>query len=381
MDPMNPRLVAARQRDLLGWFDREGRDLPWRRRRTVYGTWIAEMMLQQTTVKTVIPRWEAFLGRFPDVAALAAADETEVLAAWAGLGYYRRARLLHAAARQVMATGGALPTSAAQWRALPGVGVYAAGAIASMGQGEAAVAVDANVRRVISRWTCADPAVAGRLTAAALRDRAEAHLVADRPGDWNEAVMDLGAGPCRAGEPDCAACPVRRHCAAGCAGTAAAIPPANPRAPIVPVVLGALVLRRAGSVLLLPSAAATVARARGLGRPRRRDLRGLFSGMLSVPVTPWYDAAVQDAVDEAPGRLAAAWPGWWAGLEPQAAGEVRHTITNHRLRVVVHVAEGTGSRSAVDGSVWIPLSACVDQPLSTLTRRVLSRVPDLRDAL
>ena len=158
MHPTADQRLDERQRRLLVWYDAVARDLPWRRETTLYGTWIAEIMLQQTTVRAVAPRWSTFLERFPDVSTLAAAAESEVLAAWSGLGYYRRARLLHRAARELRDRhGGRLPTSHDQWRALPGVGEYTAGAIGSIGLGLPVAAIDANVRRVLTRWHCAVP--------------------------------------------------------------------------------------------------------------------------------------------------------------------------------------------------------------------------------
>ena len=161
---LDSTFVTAMRRDLLAWYDAEARRLPWRERPSLYGTWISEIMLQQTTVATVIPYWERFMARLPDVGALAAADESEVLTLWSGLGYYRRARSLHQAARQIAADhAGRLPTDAVGWRALPGVGDYTAGAVASIGAGERVPAVDANARRVLTRWLCDSEAAAAEL--------------------------------------------------------------------------------------------------------------------------------------------------------------------------------------------------------------------------
>lgn len=373
-------VIAARQVALLSWYDRAGRDLPWRRCPSLYGTWIAEMMLQQTTVVSVTGRWKAFLARFPDVTALAAAGESEVLAAWSGLGYYRRARHLHAAARLLAARfGGALPDTLAGWRALPGVGEYASGAIASIGLGLAVPAVDANVRRVLTRWTCADAHGAASLTGATLQALAACHVPTRRPGDWNQALMDLGAGPCRSGVPDCGACPVRSHCAAGLAGTATGVPPPPRRTAAIPVALGCLVLRSAGEVLLMPSQASVVTRLAGRGRPVRADMAGLFAGLLAVPATPWYP---RDAANAGPEPRDAAsdgraWRRWLRGLgwrQPSlvVAGSFRHTITSHRLLVQVMVARWPGDlpRPTLDGSVWAAPEAA-ELPLATLARRAV----------
>jgi len=336
--------ALPRQRALLAWYDRHGRDLPWRRRPSLYGTWVAEIMLQQTTVSAVIPRWERFMARFPDLVAPATAPESAVLAAWAGLGYYRRARLLHRAARQLAAADAGLPRTLGGWRALPGVGEYAAGAIASIGLGLAEPAIDANVRRVLVRWTSADPVAARGWRPAALRDLARVHVSPVRPGDWNQALMDLGAGPCRAGRADCGACPVLRWCAAGRAGASADVPEPRQRSRTVPVVLGSLVLRQASRVLYLPASGATVGGVRGLGRPVRTGLDGLFAAMVSVPLTRWYRDTGAPAAP-----FLAAWRNWLRSLGCPAPvveliDQQRHAITTHRLRVIVATAELPRSR-------------------------------------
>ena len=350
-------VVVARRRALLAWYDAFGRDLPWRRVRSLYGTWISEIMLQQTTVQAVIPRWTEFLERFPDVGALAAADEPDVLAAWSGLGYYRRARLLHQAARRVVDDlAGECPHSPAGWRDLPGVGEYAAGAIASIGLGVAVPAIDANVRRVLTRWACGTTDAARRFGAAALRDLATRHVTVDRPGDWNQALMDLGAGPCRAGQADCSACPLKTWCACGLADASAVVPAPKARPRVIPVLLSSLVLHRAGRVLLLPSEAAVVVPVRGFGVPVRRGLDGLFSGMVNVPSTPWYG----DPGDSAEDPFPAVWRRWlrqigWRRPTVRALGSYRHAITVHRLRVAVFMAEWPAGSEPETGlnAVWM----------------------------
>jgi len=376
-----PAVLRDRRRRLLRWYDEHARDLPWRRGTDLYGTWVAEIMLQQTTVAAVIPRWRAFLDRFPDVRALAAADEAAVLAAWSGLGYYRRARALHRAAREVVERlGGRLPDSREGWRALPGIGDYAAGAIASIGLGLPVPAVDANVRRVLTRWTYDDPEQVAELVPARLSELAAAHVPAARPGDWNQALMDLGAGRCRAGEPDCRGCPVLAHCAAGRAGTGGSVPPVVARSPVRPVVLGALVLRAGDAVLLLASEHATVARARGLGRARREGLTGLFRGMLNPPLTPWYDDR-DGGTESADRAFERAWRGWLrglgaVGLEPQPAGELKHAITVYRLRVLVSIADWPLATGSLDlpGAAW-STPQVGGEPISTLARKIMRRNP------
>jgi A/G-specific adenine glycosylase len=370
-------IVAARRRALLAWYDAHGRALPWRSRPSLYGTWISEIMLQQTTVAAVIPRWEAFLTRFPDVAALAAASETDVLAEWTGLGYYRRARMLHRAARQVVTDGGALPSTLAGWRALPGVGEYTAGAIASIGLGLVEAAVDANVRRVLTRWHCADRAAVERMRPRDLARLASEHLDPERPGDWNQALMDLGAMVCVSDAPACDRCPLAEFCAAGRAGTADQVPPARVRAEAHEVVLGALVVRRGDEVLLMPSAQATVVATPELGPPRRRDLDGLLAQTLCVPLTPWYRPAADAAA-----ALEQAWRNWLAefagpDLELRPMGVVRHAITRYRLRIHVYVADMPDRQvTGLPSAAWRRPGG--DWPGSTLARRCLDQAQKWR---
>jgi A/G-specific adenine glycosylase len=193
---------------LIAWYDAHARKLPWRESRDPYRVWLAEIMLQQTRVAAVIEHYHEFLRRFPTVQKLAAAREVSVLAAWSGLGYYRRARMLHAAARVVVRDlGGEFPTTAEAWRALPGIGRYTAAAIASIAFGEAVAVVDGNVERVLQR-------VSGqRLAGEELWRTAEELLDRPRSGDFNQAMMELGATVCTPRAPACPMCPVVKLCA------------------------------------------------------------------------------------------------------------------------------------------------------------------------
>ncbi|HLW84397.1 MAG TPA: A/G-specific adenine glycosylase [Candidatus Sulfotelmatobacter sp.] len=196
------------RRNLLAWYARHARDLPWRESRDPYRVWLSEIMLQQTRVAAVIGHYEEFLRRFPTVQKLAGAREDNVLAAWSGLGYYRRARMLHAAAKVVVRElGGKFPATAEEWRELPGIGRYTAAAIASIAFGEAVAVVDGNVERVLRR-------VSGRrLTSEELWQAAEDLLDRKRPGDFNQAMMELGATVCTPRAPGCLTCPVVDLCA------------------------------------------------------------------------------------------------------------------------------------------------------------------------
>ena len=192
---------------LLAWYDRNRRDLPWRRTRDPYRVWLSEIMLQQTRVTAVLGHYARFLELFPTVEELAAAREASVLAAWSGLGYYRRAGMLHRAATKIVQEmGGRFPATAEEWRGLPGIGRYSAAAIASIAFGEAAAVVDGNVRRVLQRLT-------GReLGGKKMWAKAQQLLALSRAGDFNQAMMELGAVVCLPGEPLCGACPVAQFC-------------------------------------------------------------------------------------------------------------------------------------------------------------------------
>ena len=201
--------VRAFHRQLLAWYDACARDLPWRESRDPYRVWVSEIMLQQTRVAAVIEHYHEFLRRFPTVEKLAAAREASVLAAWSGLGYYRRARMLHAAAKVVArGRGGRFPQTADDWRALPGVGRYTAAAIASIAFGEAVAVVDGNVERVLQRIT-------GKpISGEQVWQQAESLLDRNRPGDSNQAMMELGATVCTPRAPACLTCPLVELCMA-----------------------------------------------------------------------------------------------------------------------------------------------------------------------
>ena len=215
-----PARTHGYRQKLLAWFDAHKRDLPWRRTRDPYAIWVSEIMLQQTRVAAVLEHYANWMRRFPTVAALAAASEDEVLAAWSGLGYYRRARFLHKGAKAVVAEhNGRLPKTAAELRQLPGIGAYTSAAIASIAFGEAAAVVDGNVERVLLRQTgmAESGAVINRngrpsLTAAEIQNLANQLVDPKRPGDFNQAMMELGATICLPRNPLCLQCPVQQSC-------------------------------------------------------------------------------------------------------------------------------------------------------------------------
>lgn len=303
-------------RRLARWYRRAKRDLPWRRTDDPYAIWISETMLQQTTVATVAPRWERFLRRFPSVEALAAADLEDVLAEWSGLGYYARARNLHAAAKLVAAGG--FPRTEEGWRELPGVGAYTAAAIASIAFGARAAVVDGNVVRVLCRrdGLSLDPkAPSTRRRIAAL---AAALLPARGPGEHNQALMELGAVVCLPRAPRCPLCPWRASCAGARSGDPGRFPAAARRPAIRNVALAAGLAFRRGRIVLVSD-------------------RVLVAGHAVPPL------ALVKSGRTPRGALAAAWPretGRALG-EARLLGVVRHAVLDRRYTVTVFaVSEG-----------------------------------------
>jgi A/G-specific adenine glycosylase len=307
------RLIAVK---LLDWYDRHRRTLPWRalpgERADPYRVWLSEVMLQQTTVATVRPRFEAWVARWPTVASLAAAEEAEVMAAWAGLGYYARARNLVRAARAIASDhGGVLPDSEAALRALPGLGDYTAAAVAAIAFGRRAVVVDANVERVVARLFRA----AGKPAVRAAADRVTPE---ERAGDFAQAMMDLGSAICSPKRPKCLLCPLAEECAAHAAGDEEAFPVKVAKKPrparfgtvfwvervvsaelSVPIVVPPEPLeRRVTHASSGSHTAASSVRTEGRGSSRagvrevllvRRPAKGLLGGMRALPTGPWTD--------------------------------------------------------------------------------------------
>ena len=349
---------------LLAWFDAHARDLPWRRTDDAYAVWVSEVMLQQTRVDTVVPYYRAWLRRFPDVDALASAGEDEVLRAWEGLGYYRRARALHRAAVLVRDRhGGALPSTAEGLRALPGVGEYTAGAVASIAFGEAVPAVDGNVRRVLARLHDeSDP------TPAWLRDAAAALVSPERPGDLNQALMELGATVCVPRDPSCGACPVASACAARSAGTVEERPAPRRRA--------AVPTRRFGVGVVVD------ARCRALLARRPPD--GLLGGLWEFP----SDELVRGEAPSQGARRAVADHG--VKVDPEDArpvAAVRHAFSHFTAvyePVLLRAEGGGGVGEPADpgpDAVWRPLHDLGALALPVAQRKVAARaLAALRDA-
>lgn len=213
-------MSAKLHSSLLSWYDAEKRDLPWRHTQDPYAIWVSEIMLQQTQVATVLPYFAKWMEKFPTLEALAIADEQEVLSVWQGLGYYRRCRMLQDGARYVAANG--LPSCVSEWMKVPGVGRYTAGAICSIALGQRAALVDGNVERVYARLT--NDHSSGKDLQSAAWQWAEKSLSRDRPGDWNQALMELGACVCKPTNPECERCPLSSSCLARKKGVQESLP-------------------------------------------------------------------------------------------------------------------------------------------------------------
>ncbi|WP_439572207.1 A/G-specific adenine glycosylase [Phreatobacter sp.] len=333
---------------LLGWYDRHRRRLPWRalpgESVDPYRVWLSEIMLQQTTVKAVGPYFDAFTRRWPGVADLAASPVEEVMKAWAGLGYYSRARNLHACAIAVAERhGGRFPDTEAGLRALPGIGDYTAAAVAAIAFGRPAAVVDGNVERVMTRHEAIDTPLpaAKKLVRARLADL----LDPDRPGDFAQGLMDLGATICTPKRPACSLCPLEGSCAARAAGTQEAYPVKAPKR-------AGAVRRGAAFVILGPDGALLV---------RTRPPKGLLGGMTEVPGTDW--SAGFDVSKAAP-------PLPVTRIE-RLPGIVSHTFTHFPLELTVF--RGRLARGEAKGDFrWIAPADIAGEAFPTVMRKVLA---------
>ena len=322
------------RRQLLAWYDTNRRDLPWRKTRDPYAIWVSEIMLQQTRVAVVIDRYQAFLSRFPTLAALAAAPEQDVLALWSGLGYYRRARMLHKAAQFIVAEReGEMPTVAKELRLLPGIGSYTAAAIASIAHGEHVAVVDGNVERVICRLRGWEEAAGAGATTLRRKVEAAAEELVDpqRPGDFNQAMMELGAMVCLPRNPQCLVCPLSENCATR--GEHKTQP--RPR----------MQSREAGCALVL--------RGREVLLEQRPDTNTVMPGLWQLPVL--RDSAMPNADLRMTVRHAI--------MQVNYIVHVRNVEEHDVEKLTIH----EGPRR------WVPLAQAAEMALTGLTRKVLSR--------
>jgi A/G-specific adenine glycosylase len=334
---------------LLGWYDRHRRIMPWRARpgevADPYRVWLSEIMLQQTTVAAVIPYFERFLARFPNVHTLAAAPAEHVMAAWAGLGYYARARNLHACAKVVSASGGAFPATVEALLDLPGIGPYTARAVAAIAFGVPVVPVDGNVERVAARlYAVREPLPAAKPALAEAAAKFGAHAAARaRASDFAQALFDLGATLCTA-RPACAICPLTPACLARHLGVAADLPARLPKKPR-PLRHGALFwLTDAQDHVLL----------------RRRPASGLLGGMTELPGTEWRPSPYTEIDLLRAQPMHAAW---------RPAGRVRHVFTHFELHLDVLAARV--ERIAADGFLR-HRTALADEALPSVMRKAVA---------
>ena len=335
---------------MLAWFRREKRQLPWRGTRDPYRIWVSEVMLQQTTVGAVRSRYLEFLSRFPDLASLARARPESVLAAWSGLGYYARARYLHAAARQILGDhGGRLPRDPEALRQLPGFGEYMAAAVASIAFGKRSPAVDANVARVLSRLFVIPGVVGTRSHTDAVRAQAALLLARGRPGDVTASLMDLGQLICTPRRPDCPACPLSAGCAARRLGAVARFPRKKARPRVSRVCVAAAAATDGRRILLVAS--------------QKELLRDLWLFPSAEGISPARALARLRVAARSLGlRIATGGP----------IGRTRHTIMHRRLEIAVYGASRIAKTKArLPPTVrWLTPAELEVAAIPSLTRRI-----------
>ncbi len=343
--------AALVRRRLLRWFDASRRDLPWRRTRDPYRILIAEILLQRTRVATGQPYYERFLGRFPDLESLAAASEEDVLRAWEGLGYYRRARNLLEAARTIRDRhGGHIPQTAAELAALPGIGPYTAGAVASIAFGERVPAVDGNATRVLARLFRVEEDVSKRPGRDRIQALAAALVPASRSGAFNQALMELGATVCTPMSPSCGLCPLAESCLARAAGVQASLPRSSTarEAPIVPVVFA---LVREGSRVLLV----------------RRPTGGLLGDLWSLP---GGETRAHGDLRRQLREIVSAQTGLRIRVGP-ASVPIAHAFSHRRWSGAIHACTVNGGRLRDGASRWAGPSELRDLPMVPFHREAL----------
>src|SRR5229473_1776115 len=356
--PREQDLGAARPALLLEWYDRHRRKLPWRllpgERADPYSVWLSEIMLQQTGVKTVGPYFEKFVARWPDVDALGRASLDDVLRMWAGLGYYSRARNLHACAVAVSRDhGGVFPDTEEGLRSLPGIGPYTAAAIAAIAFGRRTMPVDGNIERVVSRlFAVEEPLPQAKPL---IQQLATTLLGAARAGDSAQAMMDLGSSICTPKKPACALCPLNDDCAARTRGDQETFPRKAPKK--------SGTLRRGAAFIVTRGDALLV---------RTRAEKGLLGGMTEVPGSNWL--AGQD--DKAALKQAPALKG--VARWHRKAGVVTHVFTHFPLELVVYTAKLAARARPPAGMRWVPIATLADEALPNVMRKAITHGLGLR---
>ena len=359
---LNGHALATLRKQLLGWFREFQRDLPWRRTRDPYRIWLSEIMLQQTRVAAAIPYYERFLQRFPDVHALAAAPREEVLRLWSGLGYYSRARNLQKAAQQIVAKhGGQFPTRLDDALALPGIGVYTAAAILSIAFGEKHAVLDGNVARVLARLGAIHGDLRGSQRWQELQETADRLLEPKSSGDWNQAMMELGATLCTPKSPQCLLCPVAQFCEGRKLGIAESLPEKRKTRATVQVTLAAAVfVDEKGQTLLLP--------------PPKNTKEKFFADHVPTLVSRMWHFPTLSVTAEPARKLNAFLRKLMPGAQRRnwqlvPAGKVRHAVT-YRAITLLPFLINVRKLPHVPGARQVPLDNIFSLPVSNLTRKV-----------
>jgi A/G-specific adenine glycosylase len=342
---MSAKNLPTIRRKLLSWYEKNQRALPWRRTRDPYAIWIAETMLQQTQVKTVLPYYERFLRRLPNIESLARAPLERVLRLWSGLGYYRRAENLRTAARQIRRDHrGKIPEDYRQLRALAGIGDYTAGALLSIAFGKSYPAIDGNVRRVLSRICLTN-------SESALRALAIKLVAGARPGDFNQALMELGATLCTPRAPNCVVCPLKRECLSRGRNNVTTHPPLAHAVRFTDVTWPLAIVRCGGRILLRRRAAAAL-----LGR-----LWELPGAETARPESA--ASALRRQLHDLPAKFA----------KPRHIGEIRHSITHRRIRAPIYLFDCAATIAAPGPRWrWVPWRRVEHGPVSSMTKKALA---------
>lgn len=356
--PMSSKPTTIAQ-PLLDWYATHQRDLPWRNHPHPYAIWVSEIMLQQTRVETVIPYFHRWMEKFPTIEALAQADLQEVLATWEGLGYYSRARNLHAAAQKVVQEyGGKLPADAKQLQKLPGIGQYTAAAIASMGFGRDEVAIDGNLRRVLARVFNIDQPIGNPQSDRQFWERANEHLVSGKAAAYNQAWMDLGATICTPQNPRCLICPLREVCQAYALGLQEQRPVKPPKSKKPHYTMVAAAISYQNTVLI-----------------RQRQKQGLLGGLWEFP--NFTTEQPKKAAEFLPQQLQTHFN---CQVQVQnAIAVLQHAYTHFRVTLHVyrcHWIDGKLSSQGNSSPRWVSLQQLPDYPMGKLDRQIAQRLLD-----
>ena len=359
---LNRRELATFRKQLLGWFREFQRDLPWRRTKDPYRIWLSEIMLQQTRVAAAIPYYERFLQRFPDVHALAAAPQEEVLRLWSGLGYYSRARNLQKAAQQIVAQhGGKFPTRLDDALALPGVGNYTAAAILSIAFGEKHAVLDGNVARVLARLGAIHGDLRKSQRWQGLQKTADRLLEPQSPGDWNQAMMELGATLCTPKSPQCLLCPVAQFCQGRRLGLAESLPEKRKKRATVEVILAIAVFAdKKGETFLLPP-------------PKNTSEKSTADHVPALVSKMWHFPTLSVSGEPA-ANLIAFLRKLMPGVQDRRwqlvpAAKVRHAVTYRAITLLPFLID-VKKLPCVPGAKQVPLRDISSLPVSNLTTKV-----------